>query len=336
MKKKLIGILVLCFVLCLPFLAVVLRCKTNHNLRKYTRSILTMGTYAEVTIYGQNKKSTEKVFEKVFDAFRAVDKKMSIYKKDSELSRVNREAYKQSIEISDELAYVLKKSIYFSKLSKGDFDVTVAPLMELWGFIQKRKTLPPLAERRRVIEKIGYEKIVLQQNKIRFAVNGTQIDLGGIAKGYAVDKGVEILKRAGIRNALINLGGNIYALGTPPEKNYWTVGIKNPLQKEKILGTIRLKNQAVATSGSYERFVQIENKTYSHIINPHTGIPVKGVLSVTVIAKSAIETDALSTAFFVMGVHRTFALAKKFKNINFLFVLPDKISGYKIVKYGVH
>ncbi|MEW5945122.1 MAG: FAD:protein FMN transferase [bacterium] len=291
---------------------------------KEHRSVMVMGTIAEVTIYGEDEGKTAEAMKKVFTVFDDVDDSMSVYKKESELSLLNAAAYESPVRVSRGMMELIEKSIAFSRMTDGAFDVTVGPLMEIWGFISARKDLPGDEAVRSALEKVGCKKIVIDKENqtVGFTVPGMWIDLGGIAKGYAVDLAVDELRKEGIENALVNLGGNIYALGSPPGESAWKVGIRDPLKAGNVLKTLRLKNRAAATSGSYERFVRIGEKSYSHIMDPRTGLPAAGVLSVTVTADTAIETDALSTAFFVLGYARSKKLIGRLHNTEAFFVLP--------------
>jgi thiamine biosynthesis lipoprotein len=175
------------------------------------------------------------------------------------------------------------------------------------------------------LKDVGYKNIELDSENVsvKFLNKGTKIDFGGIAKGYAVDRAKDILISRGIKNSLINLGGNIFALGNAPGKKNWRIGVHDPRNKGKLLHSFELTNRAISTSGNYERFFEIRGKRYSHIINPITGIPCQGIISVTVVADSAEEADALSTAIFVMGEEKGLNLAKSIKGIKVLILKED-------------
>jgi thiamine biosynthesis lipoprotein ApbE len=264
-----------------------------------------MGTYVEVTIYGEDATTNEKALEAAFKAIEAVDKSMSDYKSDSEVSEINRAAEKNPVKVSDPLIEVLEASKKYYKWSRGAFDITVAPLMVSWGFkkhVKEVKTLPTQEEISKLLNLIGSDKVTLSEgNLVKLEEPGMAIDLGAIAKGYAVDKAVEALKAFNVVSALVNAGGDLFAFNSPPERPFWDIGLQNPKDKQSLLGTLKIKDMAVATSGNYEKYFMFEEKRYTHIMDPRTGYPVSGMASTTVIAKSAMEADALSTSVFVLG-----------------------------------
>ena len=303
---------------------------------KVNRGIMVMGTIAEVTVYGEDESKIDEAIEEAFTVFEDIDKEMSLYKDESELSRLNATAYENPVRISGTLMRLIEKSVWFSEITGGAFDITVGPLMEIWGFMKERAAFPDHEEVAAALEKVGYKKLLIdtESRTIGFKVSGMWIDLGGIAKGDAVDLAVEELRKKGIQSALVNLGGNMYALGSPPGETAWEVGIRNPLDAEGVVETLRLRNRAVATSGSYEKSIQIGPDIYSHIMDPRTGIPASGVLSVTVTADTALETDALSTAFFVLGYEGSNDLMNALNNVESLFILPDSNGKFALKKIG--
>src|SRR3989339_238295 len=251
---------------------------SDIKLIKQTRMI--MGTFAEVSIYSNDEKTAGKAIEESLDEMERMDRIMSNYKKDSELSRLNKKAGKAPVPCNGELLDVIEQSQYYSELSGGAFDITVSPVVALWGFFREKGHVPPDKEIEKVLPAVSYKNIVVNKSNdtkkpaaISFKNTQTQIDLGAIGKGYAVDKALEIIRKYGISNGCINLGGNIYVLGTPPGKNAWKIGVQHPRNSGEILGYLELKNEATATSGDYERFFEFNGKRYSHIINPQTGRP---------------------------------------------------------------
>ncbi|MFQ5956795.1 MAG: FAD:protein FMN transferase [Candidatus Brocadiales bacterium] len=273
------------------------------ELLKETR--LVMGTYAEVSVYGSDKENAAQAVREAFEEMERLDGLMSNYRPTSELSRINREAAQSPTSCDPELLRVLEVSLGYSTLTKGAFDITVEPLVSRWGFYDGKVRVPDADEIDSILPAVSYKNINIlgygDSILISFRHPDTKIDLGGIGKGYAVDKAVEVLKRRGITSALVNLGGNIYALGHPPGAKAWKVGVQHPRQKDVLLGYLELEDMGVATSGDYERFFTIDGKRYSHIIDPRTGMPSRGVVSVTVAASSATEADALSTGAFILG-----------------------------------
>jgi len=175
-------------------------------------------------------------------------------------------------------------------------------LINLWKKAKKEEKVPTEEEIEEAISLVGYQRIILEGNQIRLEKEGMQIDLGGIAKGYAVDKAIEALEKNSIKRALVNAGGDLYALGTDPQGEKWQIGVQDPREEDKIIDIIKVKDKAVATSGDYRRYFTLEGKRFSHIVNPKTGLTVQDVpMSVTIIGPDATTTDALSTGVFVLG-----------------------------------
>ncbi|MFN3466508.1 MAG: FAD:protein FMN transferase [Candidatus Brocadiales bacterium] len=273
----------------------------------YKEARLIMGTYAEVSLYAPNRDVAAEAIKAALGEMERLDRLMSNYKPESELSRVNRGAGRGPVDCDEELLRVIEKSLYYSRLTQGAFDITVEPLVNLWGFYDGKVRVPSQEELKSMLPAVSYKNIIVQRpasgarGSISFSNPSTRLDLGAIGKGYAVDRAVEVLKGKGIRAACINLGGNIYALGHPPDKDFWKIGVQHPRERDRLMGHLELKDCAVATSGDYERFLVVDGKRYSHILDPRTGWPVEGMVSVTVIAPSATEADALSTSVFVLG-----------------------------------
>src|SRR3972149_1670229 len=302
---------------------------SDIKLLKQTRMI--MGTFAEVSIYSNDEKTAGMGIEESLDEMERMDRIMSNYKKDSELSRLNKKAAKSPVPCNGELLDVIEQSQYYSELSGGAFDITVSPVVALWGFFREKGHVPPDKEIEKVLPAVSYKNIVVNKSNdtkkpaaISFKNTQTQIDRGAIGKGYAVDKALEIIRKYGISNGCINLGGNIYVLGTPPGKNAWKIGVQHPRNSGEILGYLERKNEATATSGDYERFFEFNGKRYSHIINPQTGRPVSGTLATTIVAPTGTEVDALSTSVFAVGHEKGMELIKKIPNAEAMIAYEDK------------
>ena len=226
---------------------------------------------------------------------------------------------------------------HYWKFSSGAYDPTVSALMQLWGFRSKRQTVPSEAEISDTLKKVGWKKVKLDRKKhsVRFLTEGLRLDFGGIAKGFALDKTREVLLRAGIRHAVLDFGGNI---GTVSEEKHtpFRIGIRDPEMTGHLIGTLEMRNQCAATSGSYERYVLIGGKEYSHIMDPRTGKPVTGMLSVTVVTPRGTDSDALSTAIFVNGEKFAEQVCRKIPDTGVLIVrrAPDRSSGTVVRRFG--
>jgi thiamine biosynthesis lipoprotein ApbE len=302
---------------------------SDIKLLKQTRMI--MGTDAEVSIYSHDEKTAGNAIEGALDEMERMDRIMSNYKNDSELSKVNKKAAKSPVPCNAELLDVIEQSQYYSELSGGAFDITVSPIVSLWGFFREKGRVPTKKEIENLLPAVSYKNIVINKSTdpempttIFFKNTQTQIELGAIGKGYAVDKALEVIKKSGVNNGCINLGGNIYVLGTPPGKNAWKVGVQHPRDGNEILGYLELKNEATATSGDYERFFEFNGKRYSHIMNPQTGRPVSGTIATTIVASTGTEVDALSTIVFVLGREKGMELIKKIPNADAMIAYEDK------------
>ncbi len=305
---------------------------------------LVMGTFAHLKAIAGNPQTAKKCVEAAFAELKKVDDLMSDYKSDSEISRVNRDAAGRPIKVSTPTFEVLQKSADFSKLSKGAFDITIAPLTELWRTAAESNSVPTEAEISEVRSKVGYEKLILDSNEmtVRFAVDGMKLDLGGIAKGYAVDMAVEAMQKGGAVGGMVDVGGDIRCFGLPPKgKKTWRIGLQDPTGTDKsdqtlsvgtgrVLLILKLTNAAVATSGGDRRFVLIEGKKYSHIMNRFSGESAEGLSSVTIIAQNATDADALATAVSVMGAEKGLALIEKIPQTESILITSSP--EYQIIK----
>ena len=294
------------FTLCVLSLTLISGCQ-NHQLYKDKRVM--MGTFVEVISPGKNAPQI------VFSEFLRIDNLLSKYKPESEISQLNRTG---KIKASPDTFQIIKAAKEFYKTSDGAFDITVAPLLDLWGFTDKNYKVPKDAEIKETLKLVGSDKIILHEEEsvIEFKLSGMKIDLGGIAKGYALDCAVKKLKGQGIKSCLINAGGQIYGLGDKFGKP-WKIAIRNPRNKE-IVSLLKLRNRSVSTSGDYEQYFTAANKRFSHILNPKTGYPAQSqVISATVTASDGLRADALSTAIFVLGRQRGKELARKFPGVEF-------------------
>jgi len=278
-----------------------------QNQQLYKDTQLMMGTTVEVI--SPDKKAAGIVFTEI----KRIEDLLSIYREDSEISKLNRIG---KLNASPETFYIIKKAGKFWLISEGAFDITIGPLMDIWGFTDKEYKFPQEEEIQKTKNLVGFDKIVFNniQNVIEFKIQGMKIDLGAIAKGYAVDCAVSKLRENKIKSCLINAGGDIYCLGDKFGKP-WNVAVQNPRGPD-FLGYLELKDKAAATSGDYEQYFIKDNKRYSHILNPKTGYPAdSGVVSVTVIAPDCLTADALATSIFVLGEEKGEALAKKIPDV---------------------
>jgi thiamine biosynthesis lipoprotein len=245
---------------------------------------------------------------------------LSNYKPSSEWSLVNRQAADSPVHITPEMFQLLAACIEYSRESEGAFDITVGPLMKVWGFYKGSGHLPHRAEVRGALNMIGYQNILLDaaNQTVRFAKRGVELDPGGIGKGYAVDRIAQILKDNGVEQALVSGGGSsIYAIGAPPNEKGWKVDIKNPKNPRESVETVYLKDESMSTSGSYEKFFYAEGSLYSHIMDPRTGYPSQGMLSTSVIAPRTLDSEAWTKPYYILG--RQWAAKHKPKDFRVFF-----------------
>jgi thiamine biosynthesis lipoprotein len=290
-----------------------------------------MGTFARVVTVAADSNTAKGCIGAAFAEIEKVDRLMSKYRNDSEISELNRDGFKRAVKVSKSTYEVLEKSIEFSKLSSGAFDVTVGPLVDLWHSAEEANSLPTDAELQQARCRVGYDKLILDANEtsVRFAVKGMRVDLGGIAKGYAIDKAVEAMQRGGAVGGMVDIGGEIRCFGLPPAgQKKWRIGLQDPDRAEAglnagvPLSVLNLTDAAVATSGHYRRFVTIGGKRYSHIVDPESGHSSESLASVTVICPSATDADALSTAVTVMGKEKGLALIEQMPGVEAILITP--------------
>jgi thiamine biosynthesis lipoprotein len=268
-----------------------------------------MGTSMEVRAWGGDPATRSAAIEEAFNAFANVDRLMSNYRDDSELAHVNRDAARGPVHISEPLFRVIQAAALVSHESNGAFDITVGPLVRLWGFHDHKAHIPSAQELDVVRPLVNFHNVVLDEDArtIRFLRPGVELDLGGIGKGFAVELAAAALGARGL-SGFIDAGGNQYLLGQPLGKATWTVGIRDPDHEDGLLGTITVPEGSVSTSATYANFLTMNGKSYGHILDPHTLMPSDASLSVTIWSPDGTLADALSKAAFVLGPQRGLAV----------------------------
>jgi len=285
-----------------------------------------MGTVYRVAAYGHDAQFLAATVNEVFEEVDRLDGQMSNYKPESELSRINREAAREDVVVEPQLFGLIQLCMRLSEDTGGAFDITVGPLMKAWGFFRGQGRVPSPQEIHEVLKHVGYSHVHLdaKRHTLHFDEPGIELDLGAKAKGYAVDRAVEILKKKGISSALVSAGtSSIYGVGAPPGEKGWKISLRDPFDEDKAAEVVYLKNFSLSTSGSYERFFKIGGKTYSHIMDPHTGVPIKGVLSACAFTERTTDSDGLSTALYVLGVEASRNYLARHPNITAIFYLPS-------------
>jgi thiamine biosynthesis lipoprotein len=227
------------------------------------------------------------------------------------------------VKVSDETFQLIKRSIRISDITQGAFDITYGSVdKSLWNFDQTMKSLPDPATARKMVRLIDYRKIILdeEEHTVFLKEKGMRIGFGGIGKGYAAEKAKHLLQSTGVESGIVNASGDLTAWGTQPNSKPWTVGIVNPNLKGKIFSVMEVSDMAVATSGNYEKYIMVDGVKYSHTINPRTGLPVRGIKSVTIITSNAEIADAMATPVTIMGIRTGLDMINQIKNMEAIII----------------
>ncbi len=290
-------------VLCFFLLFLALSCRREAG--PVSRQWEAMGTFASVSVPAGATDTLSPCVTEASACFAEFNALFSTYSETSEISRLNRAAGVAAVTVSSPTGEMLRLARHYGELTHGAFDISVAPLMQLWGFRggNPPTALPDAARLEGLLPLVDYRRVELSEGSARLPLEGMRVDLGGIAKGFAVDACFDRLVRAGYGEVLINLGGNMRGRGSAAPSRAWRVGVRHPFDRSKLVGALALPDgRAVATSGNYEKFMEVDGQRYAHIMDPRTGFPVQGMAGVTVLSRSAVEADALSTALFVAGM----------------------------------
>lgn len=299
------------------------------------RTAFTMGSIVTIQAYTSDEGRCHLAIDKAFAEMKSIDKLMSVFDGKSQISFINRQGAEKEVRVDERLTELLIKAVHFSVLTGGAFDVTIEPLMELYGFRDDGKGhhFPSDRDIAATLEGVGSHHLLIDRHRssIALAHEKTAIDPGGIGVGYAIDRAVAILRSYGLDSAIINHSGDVFAIGSPPEENGWEVGIVDPQDTHKIITSVRIIDQALSTSGNYENFIRFDDQTIGHILEPSSGRTASVMCSSTAIAPTAVEADALSTAFFVMGPGRSRSMTSG-TNVRCIAVVPDG-EERKIIKF---
>ena len=290
-----------------------------------SRSEFMLSTICAVTLYDEG---TPQAYQDVFARLGEIESRMSVFIEGSDLDRINKAAGIEAVEVHSDVFYVIERAVYYAELSGGAFDPTVRPLVAIWDIGGKNPRVPAPEELDKVLPLVNWRDIELDRNSNSVFLKrpGMALDLGAIAKGYAADEAAAIIKKAGISQAMINIGGNILTVGEKKDGSPWMIGIRDPLDTSgAYIGIARTKGKTLVTSGVYERFFMSEGKRYHHLFSPALGYPAdNGLLSVSVITDVSIDADALSTAIFVMGYENGRAFVESLDGVEAIFVFEDR------------
>ena len=325
MNKKKLPVILIIVVAILFSLFMIIK---NKKEDKYSSTYYNLGTINEITVYDITKKDGDRILKKCESILKDIDNKMSSQITSSEISKINNKAGDDYVKVSDDTYYVIKESIIFSSMSNDTFDISVGPIVDLWAIGTENAKVPTKKEIKDKLPLVNYKDILLNDNSksVKLAKKDMKIDLGGIAKGYAADKIYEYLKEEKLESALINLGGNIYVLGSKENNQPFSIGVQDPTKpRGNSIGNIKVSNKSVVTSGIYERYLEKNNKIYHHMLDPHTGYPFDNNLSsVTIVSDKSIICDALSTTTFGLGVEKGLKLVESLDGVDAIFITKDK------------
>jgi FAD:protein FMN transferase len=305
------------------------------KLARYEFSELHMYTEFRIVLYARSKKRAIEASNAAFRRISELDSIMSDYNQTSELSLLSKQAGGIPVKVSKDLLRILILSQEMAKISGGAFDITIGPAVKLWRQARRLYQLPDPQHLSNAMKLVGYKKVLINKKEktIQLKKSGMLLDLGGIAKGFAADEAIVKLKECGIRRALVAAGGDIVASNAPPNKGGWRIGIAPlELSNKEPTDYILLKNNAVSTSGDLEQFVEIDGVRYSHVIDPRTGVGVRGQSSVSVIAPNGYMSDSLATAASVLRVEKGMPLIDSIKGVAALFITMNKEKRQSIVR----
>ena len=264
-----------------------------------------MGATFSIALYGHNRAEMDAAVDAAFAEAARLDAMLSHYRPDSEWSKLNRRAADEPVGVSEELFQLLSSCLAYSRESEGAFDIAVGPLLKLWGFYKGFGCLPSPADVEAVLPKVGYQHVRLDATSrtVRFDCSGVELDPGGIGKGYAVDRMVDVLRQRGFQNTFVaGSASTIYGMGAPlAEPKGWRVGIKDPRNPRRTVAEVFLKDQSLSTSGSYEKFFRAEGRVYAHILDPRTGYPARASGSVSVVSPHTVDSEAWAKPYFING-----------------------------------
>lgn len=322
--KKTFNYLSLCILLIFS-LSLLSGCgKKNTHKEPISKSELLMGTVIKVTLYDSDDES---ILNDIFTKVKELETNLSINENGTLVDKINASAGIEPVKVDADTYEVIKKGLEYSEVSNGLFDITIGPLVKLWSIGLPEQKLPTKEEIDSKLPLIDYNDLVLDDSEktVYLKRPGMMIDLGGIAKGFTADIISQILTEKGVKSAIIDLGGNIFAHGSKNGTDFWKVGIQNPLsERGGVIGSIKVKNKSVVTSGTYERYFEENGVRYHHILSPKTGYPYENnIAGITIISDKSVDGDGLSTSVFAMGIEDGLKFVNSRDGIDAIFVSND-------------
>ena len=297
-------------------------CAPNQDIQPFEQTRVMMDTFVQISIYDQNRTSEElkSISESAFKQIETIESITNDYDDSSAISLINRQAGERAVALDRVMLDLIQASDKINQISEGAFDITLGSVKQLWSFAHENPRIPGDALLQQQLENVGHHHFIIEDGAIQFILPGVRLDLGAIAKGYAIDAAIQVLKDSGISDAMVNAGGDLRTICSDLTKGKRRVWIKNPRRPEAFLGFFRMDEGSVATSGDYERFFIYESERYHHILDPKTGKPARGCVSVTLQAATATEADALATAVFVLGPDRGMELVNSLPGVEAIIV----------------
>lgn len=312
MKKQLVALLLITLVDAhAAFAQIVLK-----------RQVVLMGSNFDITLVGNDTLLIQQQITEVITEITRIENLISEWRPETQISEVNRNAGVKPVKVDLEVFELTKRAIRYSEMSQGAFDISIAAMDRIWVFDGSMTEMPSGDAIKNSVKKVGYQHIVLDStlSTLYLTHPGMKIGFGSIGKGYAADKGRELMVAKGVVGGIVNASGDLSTWGSQPKNKPWIIGLQNPFKSNKILAKLKLKQGSVATSGSYEKYAEIDNKRYSHIINPKTGYPATGLISVTIVGPSAEFANALSTSVMVLGEDDGQQLLRQFPKYNYILI----------------
>ena len=289
------------------------------------KSSYVLGTVINLKAFG-NK--AEKAINKAIERLNNIDNKMSVFKEKSYISKINSKAGFGIESVSKDTYFVVKKAVEYSRILEGAFDPTIRPLVKLWNIGANKEIVPEKLKIEEALRYVNYNDVILDESnhKIMLKNKNQALDVGGIAKGFAADEVRDIFYKYNIKSALIDLGGNIFALGSKEDGTPWRIGIQNPFESRgEFVGILSVKNKSVVTSGNYERYFMKDGERFHHIIDPQTGYPSQSkIISATIISDNSIDGDGLSTGAYILDIDKSLKIIEEIEGIDAIFITEDK------------